>query len=167
MKPFHMLDLVHGKILGPVAKDSKVALSSHLLWQVFSFLIIYACPHLWMLNSSGERFDFFSFHISIVPGKVMSKQINFEYQWIWSFQLLPQFQRACMFPFPSTKEKNISIRYYLWLVVEKTDEVWGASKYGIRSTGNTIEHKIINQDVLHSRGNSTQYSEMTYMGKES
>ena len=72
-----------------------------------------------------------------------------------------------MFPFPSTKEKNISIRYYLCLVVEKTDEVWGASKYGIRSTGNTIEHKIINQDVLHSRGNSTQYSEMTYMGKES
>ena len=124
--------------------------------------------HLWwMFNSPGERFDFFSFHISIAPGKVMSKQINFEYQWIWFFQLLPQFQRACMFPFPSTKEKNISIRYYLWLIVEKKDEVWGASKYGLRSTGNIIEHKIINQDLLHSRGNLTQYSEMTYMGKES
>jgi len=53
-----------------------------------------------------------------------------------------------MFPFPSTKEKNISIGYYLWLVAEKKDEVWGASEYGMRSAGNTTEQKIINQDLL-------------------
>ena len=64
-----------------------------------------------------------------------------------------------------SKNRLIDIENVLWLPKGKG---WGRNKLGVRDWHvHTTIYKIINRDILYSTVNSTQYSVVTYMGKES
>ena len=44
---------------------------------------------------------------------------------------------------------------------------WQETVHGVTKELDTTEHTVYSKDLLYNTGNSTQYSVMTYMGKES
>ena len=93
-----------------------------------------------------------------IQSEVSQRQILYAITYTWNLKNLIQMNLF--------EEQKQTHRLQKETYGYQREEVDGRNKLGVLDQHiRTALHKIINEDLLYSTGNSTQYSVITYMGK--